>query len=387
MAATIKKWGVGDNGTQSVELRWQQGVAGEKTKITQFQDVAGALQEFKTYLFMKPGSAFCNVVHSPMKFMAITEATKHLLGRLIGFIGDRMVLRKPTPVLFPSKKTWEWVTETISTEGPDLLDHYTTDASWCRSLWIPETECDRVETTVPRLLHIPLVLFEAIREKGGPLMPHDILVIVLKLIENNYRNQDQATSAEAWKLVIMWCVMAAQADKNGDSIVAFAVKAVTENNNPYFGQWMENHLDGTMGKQPAVHGAMGETGVVTPVQDTAQFAAELGKGVAMGLHVLGPFKLSSLTQGGGADSDSKQGYGEEDITALMGFSHVKKGSELQDIWTYFHTMRSKNIDLCRRQLMARMNRWAHNRHMPIDSSVYLEGTTIKAIMELKFNPG
>jgi hypothetical protein len=34
-----------------------------------------------------------------------------------------------------------------------------------------------------------------------------------------------------------------------------------------------------------------------------------------------------------------------------------------------------------------MNRWAHKRHIPIDSSVYLEGTTIKAIMELKFNPG
>ncbi len=71
----------------------------------------------------------------------------------------------------------------------------------------------------------------------------------------------------------------------------------------------------------------------------------------------------------------------------MGFSHVKKGSELQEIWTYFHTMRSKNIDVCRRQLTARMNRWAHDRHIPIDTSVYLEGTTIKAIMELKFNPG
>jgi hypothetical protein len=156
MAATITKWGTGDNGTQSVELRWQQGVAGDKTKITQFQEVAGALQEFKTYLFMKPGSAFCTIVHSPMKFMAITEATKHLQGRLIGFIGDRTVSCEPTPVLFLSKKTWEWVTETISTEGPDLLDHYAMDASRRGSLWIPDTESDRVETTVPRLIHIPL---------------------------------------------------------------------------------------------------------------------------------------------------------------------------------------------------------------------------------------
>jgi hypothetical protein len=34
-----------------------------------------------------------------------------------------------------------------------------------------------------------------------------------------------------------------------------------------------------------------------------------------------------------------------------------------------------------------MNRWAHERHIPINTSMYLEGTTIKAIIELKFNPG
>jgi hypothetical protein len=74
MAAAIKKCGIGHTVTQSVELRWQQGVAGKKTKIAQFQDVTGALQKFKTYLFTKPGSTFCTVVHSPMKFMAITKA-------------------------------------------------------------------------------------------------------------------------------------------------------------------------------------------------------------------------------------------------------------------------------------------------------------------------
>jgi hypothetical protein len=37
--------------------------------------------------------------------------------------------------------------------------------------------------------------------------------------------------------------------------------------------------------------------------------------------------------------------------------------------------------------MARMTWWARDRHIPIDSSIYLEGATVKAIMELKFNPG
>jgi hypothetical protein len=71
----------------------------------------------------------------------------------------------------------------------------------------------------------------------------------------------------------------------------------------------------------------------------------------------------------------------------MGFSHVKRGGDLQDIWTYFQTSKGKNLDVCRRQLMARMSRWAHERRIAIDNSVYIEGTTIKAIIELKFNPG
>jgi hypothetical protein len=78
MAAVIKKWGTGNNIAQVQELEWQRGVGGDKTKITQFQEVAGALQEFKTYLFVKPDSPFCTVIYSPMKFMAISEATQHL---------------------------------------------------------------------------------------------------------------------------------------------------------------------------------------------------------------------------------------------------------------------------------------------------------------------
>jgi hypothetical protein len=77
MVAAIKKWGTGNTTAQVWELEWQQGVGGDKTKIMQFQEVARALQEFKTYLVVKMGNAFCTVVHLPMKFMAILEATQH----------------------------------------------------------------------------------------------------------------------------------------------------------------------------------------------------------------------------------------------------------------------------------------------------------------------
>jgi hypothetical protein len=117
------------------------------------------------------------------------------------------------------------------------------------------------------------------------------------------------------------------------------------------------------------------------------FAAELGRGVALGLHALSLFKTQAGANKGLGETDSKKGYGKEDKAALMGFSHVKKGHQLQDIWSYFQAAGVKNIDICRRQLMARMPRLARDCHIPINSSIYLEGATIKAVMELKFNPG
>jgi hypothetical protein len=91
MYMVIQKWGIGDTVSQGGDLAWQKGVEGEKTKITQFQEMVGALQGFKTYLFMKKGSAFCTVIHLPMKFMALNEATQHLQGCFIAFIGDCML--------------------------------------------------------------------------------------------------------------------------------------------------------------------------------------------------------------------------------------------------------------------------------------------------------
>jgi hypothetical protein len=59
------------------ELLWQKRV---DAKINQFQEVAEALQDLKTYLFLKKGIVFFTIMHSPMKFMALSDATQHLQG-------------------------------------------------------------------------------------------------------------------------------------------------------------------------------------------------------------------------------------------------------------------------------------------------------------------
>jgi hypothetical protein len=230
-------------------------------------------------------------------------------------------------------------------------------------------------------LHIPLTLFEMIRNQGCPLMPHEVLRLVLDHIESSPGEQTQQASSP-WELVVQWCIVEAQHDAQGDSLVSFSVEAITEGDDAYFGQWVEQRLDGTLGKRPLHEGRQGATqGGRTTGDVPPNFAVELGRGVALGLHASSPFKTQAGANGGLGETESKKGYGEEDIAALMGFSHVKKGHQLQDIWSYFQAAGVKNIDICRRQLMGRMTRWARDCHIQIDSSIYLEGTTIKAVME------
>jgi hypothetical protein len=49
--------------------------------------------------------------------------------------------------------------------------------------------------------------------------------------------------------------------------------------------------------------------------------------------------------------------------------------------------REKNINAYRHHLFARMKQWAYDCRIQINTSIYLKQETIKAIIELRFNPG
>ncbi len=132
---------------------------------------------------------------------------------------------------------------------------------------------DETETTVPRLLHIPLVLFDKIRRAGRPLMPHKVLSMILEHVEPLADTAAEGVG-QAWQLAIQWCVVAAQGDNQGDSHVAYSVDAITETDDAAFCQWTETRLDGTMGTKPTTTGAMAMQVSGTHPQAHGQFAAE-----------------------------------------------------------------------------------------------------------------
>ena len=119
----------------------------------------------------------------------------------------------------------------------------------------------------------------------------------------------------------------------------------------------------------------------------ATFAADIGKGVALGLKALGGTMAATQAQGSTKESEEKTRYSDDDIAAIMGFSHVYQGDQVQPIWTTLNNGKQKNFDIFRRQILARMTDWSYQRRIPIDMGVFLDVDLVKAIVELKFNPG
>jgi hypothetical protein len=83
LARATAKGGVRTPTTIPQELNWQRLVEGEPAKISQWKDIMGSIQDFKAYLFVKPGSCFATVVHSPRRSAPQPHISKaELLGSL-----------------------------------------------------------------------------------------------------------------------------------------------------------------------------------------------------------------------------------------------------------------------------------------------------------------
>jgi hypothetical protein len=380
----LKKWGMGNEVSIVRDLKWQKDVDGNTQKIKQFQDVVGGLQEFQTYLFIKLGSAFVTVLHLPMKFVAISEVTQHLQGRFVGFVGDHMAMKDPTPIILPQKKMWKWEMKTTSSDVMALGAYYTADSTQRGRLWVLD-QAEAHEWTAmkaPLLLAIPLVLFRALWEEGKLLMPHAIRGLVVAFI---YEVVDVAKASVDWDLILSWCILAAQQDTNGNSFLGLPVDAITEGGDKYFAKWINQQLDTTFRPCPSLGiprnvGMWGGANPHEAMQVSAMMATEVRKGVALGLQAMGQLQRDPSQLGGGGYKADTKGYTKDDIVALMGFTGVYNGHNLPNIWELFNA-----TNHC--HLFARMKQWAYDCRIQIDTSIYLEQETIKAIVELQFNPG
>ena len=137
-----------------------------------------------------------------------------------------MAAKDPTPIILPQQKTWKWETKMTSSDGMALEAYYTVDPTRRVKLWVPDQANAHEWTPVkgPLLLTIPLMLFKAIQEEGKPLMPHKIRGLVMGLIREA---TNIAQASATWDLILSWCILAAQQDTNGNSLLGLPVDVVT----------------------------------------------------------------------------------------------------------------------------------------------------------------
>ncbi len=282
--------------------------------------------------------------------------------------------------------------KTVSTDTAAMDAYYAEDSTRQGKLWAPPMGEAGGEAAVKALilLAILLVLFQVIRDEKRALMPHDIHALTVAIV-TSLPNVEKARTE--WELVLSWCLMALQMKTSGNSHLSLAVEAVTEGDDNYFVQWIDQRLDSMFGPRTG-KGSTGHNdrgGMALLAHDQAQvsaiMASEVGKGVALGLRAAGHLHRDATNIGGGYDSEGGKGYTKDDIAALMGFAGVYSGNNSSDIWKLFNSTKGKNINTYRRHLYSRMKQYAYDRRIQIDTSVYLKQETIKAIVELCFNPG
>jgi hypothetical protein len=120
-------------------------------------------------------------------------------------------------------------------------------------------------------------------------MPHEIRGLVIALIGEA---ADVAQASVAWDLILSWCILAAQQDTNGNSLLGLPVDAVTDEDNKYLAKWIDQRLDTMFGPRPSsgIPRNMGMWGGANPhdaMQVSAMMATKVGKGVALGLRAMG----------------------------------------------------------------------------------------------------
>ncbi len=286
-------------------------------------------------------------------------------------MGDCTATKEPTAIVLPQQKTWKWETKTTSADGVALQLYYAEDPTRRGKLWVPDQNYQAGWTAMkaPLLLAVLLVLFKAIQDKGKPLMPHKIWGLAIKIIN---KAADRALATTNWALILTWCILAAQQDTNGNSLLGLSVDAVTEGDDDYFAKWIDQRLDATFGPRPttgplgpAGRGGMGQ--VNDPTQVSAIMANEVGKGVALGLWAIGHLQRDPTQVGGGYETKTK-GYTKDDIMVIMRFAGVYDGKNLPDIWDIFNATKGKNIDAYYHHIFAPMKQYAYDWCIQIDLS-------------------
>jgi hypothetical protein len=90
-------------------------------------------------------------------------------------------------------------------------------------------------------------------------MPHEIRELTMMIV---VKSANVVATTGEWELILSWCILAAQQEESGSSLLALSVEAVTKGDDEYFAKWIDQWLDSTFGPRPTMRpqGNMGMEG-------------------------------------------------------------------------------------------------------------------------------
>jgi hypothetical protein len=92
----------------SRNLRWQQSVTGDATKLALWKIEATSSIGLQFYAYMQPGEAFMVVGHSMSTIYSTTTDIATLHGKVVLFTGDCKRTRECIPIILPPQSSFEW---------------------------------------------------------------------------------------------------------------------------------------------------------------------------------------------------------------------------------------------------------------------------------------
>ena len=388
-AETILAAEVDYDGLLTDDLAWQRNTQGEATKLKQFKTEVLQHSGLVTFVFMRPGSPFLHIMHSPHTY----HTHRHdddLRGKDIAFVGDRTVLQQnPTPIVLSEKSPWSWVAKSFELNPAQLEAFYAQDENKLR-LWNlkPKVKPPPI-ASLPKLLLLPTVFVGYCLQKARtPFELHQGVCYYMSKAQTKNTKED-------CKLLLDWCLGASHADKGSNSSwLAYSVEAAIPNN-PRFHTWTANRLNAVLGPMPMLsrtqitHAAtLPATTAAGPTQpalqpDWATIAHQLKTGIVEGLRSTADTKASTADPVQATPLKGKE-YEDQQVYMLMGFSHRTSPDELQQVWAAFQT--TKNQDAHRLEIGAGMRKWADNKKLPIVRNMDFSDRSLGFIVKMQFNP-
>ena len=371
----------------SDDLAWQRNTLGEATRVKQFKTEVLQHSSLVTFVFMRPGSPFLHIMHSPHTY----HTHRHdddLRGKDIAFVGDRTPLQQnPTAIVLSEKSPWSWVAKPFELDPTQLEVFYSQEENKLR-LWSLKPKVKPPPTvSLPKLLLLPTVFVGyCVRKARTPFELHQGIGYYMA-------QTDTKITREECKLVLDWCLGASHADKGSNtSWLAYSVEAAIPNN-PRFHSWTTKRLNAVLGHMPTQarlpptsQPIMAQKAMTTaqPAQqpDWATIAHQLKTGIVEGLRSTAEAKATpeptTTTQLRGKEYEDQQVY------MLMGFSHRTSPDDLAPVWAAFQT--TKNQDAHRLEIGAGMRTWAEKKKIPIVRNMDFSDRSLGFIVKMQFNP-